>query len=151
MKSLDSSATNRLVSVPSATAGAHELREQANLFYDGEIPYDVEQQIRAAATVERRAGEDAALMALPACERFDALARREWVAMRLIWRCGYLNDLRNYRHTRDAAYFRHVWKRNRDACMPHLIAWAAFRDAHRKLPAYTPAVSERGLLLNEVA
>jgi hypothetical protein len=148
---LDSSATSRLVSVPSVTAGAHELRERANRFYDGEIPYDVEQQIRSAERTERRAGEDAALMALPAPERFDALARREWVAMRLIWRRGYLSDLRNYRHTRDAAYFRHVWKRNRDACMPHLIAWAAFRDAHRKLSAYTPAVSERGLLVDRVA
>lgn len=112
---------------------AFEMRETANLRYD-RIPIDVELQIRAQEATERRAAELGAIMLLPAEERFDALARREWSSIRLIWRGreGYIYQKTRYGHVRDPLTLRRYWRRSREETIAHLIAWRAYRDANRK-------------------
>ena len=122
---------------------SHTISEAANQMYDGPIPADVSAEIERQSREERKASAMAQLLLLPAQERWDAMAKHEWNEMRRIWRFGNLASLRDVADRQKRAghevphemrlRLRHLWREARDLTVPHLIAWRAFRDAHRKM------------------
>lgn len=109
------------------------MRADAEATYDGPIPQEVKDAIAEQQRIERET-EELATLSHP--EKLRYYARREWAAIRKIWRRGPMGEvlrmsLQGSIKTSDHCY-RHYWSRARLMSQGHIRALAAFREAEKR-------------------